>query len=108
METKGAVLATALGYGVAIIINLLVIKMSTRYSFTLVWRRSVLIIMFTLVMFAGAGGTYKLLSLFLSPQSVWQSLVMILACGLVGVVIYGYLGIRSKLVNLLFGKKWIV
>ncbi len=64
-----------------------------------------MIVIFTAMMFAGAGGTYKLLTLFLSPESVWQSLVMILVCAIVGVVIYGYLGMKSKLVNFLFGEK---
>ena len=105
METKGAILATTLGYGAAIIINLIVIKMYAHYPFRLVWRRSLLIVIFTTMMFAGAGGTYKLLTLFLSPESVWQSLVMILVCAIVGVVIYGYLGMKSKLVNFLFGEK---
>ena len=105
METKGAILATILGYGAAILINLIVIKMYAHYPFRLVWRRSLLIVIFTTMMFAGAGGTYKLLTLFLSPESVWQSLVMILICAIVGVVIYGYLGMKSKLVNFLFGEK---
>ena len=47
METKGAILATALGYGAAIIINLIVIKTYAQYPFRLVWRRSLLIVIFT-------------------------------------------------------------
>jgi O-antigen/teichoic acid export membrane protein len=105
METKGAILATALGYGAAVIINLVVIKAYTGYSFRLIWRRSILIVLFTIAMAAGAGGTYKLLSLFLTPQSVWQSLLMILICAMVGIIIYGYLGLKSGLANFLFGDK---
>jgi O-antigen/teichoic acid export membrane protein len=105
METKGAILATALGYGAAIIINLIVIKTYAQYPFRLVWRRCLLIVIFTAVMFAGAGGTYKLLTLFLSPDSVWQSLLIILASAAVGVILYGLLGMKSRLVNFLFGDK---
>jgi O-antigen/teichoic acid export membrane protein len=105
METKGAILATTLGYGAAILINLIVIKMYAHYPFRLVWRRSLLIVIFTITMLVGAGGTNKLLTLFLSPESIWQSLVMILVSAIVGVVIYGYLGMKSKLMNFLFGEK---
>lgn len=105
METKGAVLATALGYVAAVIINLIVIRTFTHYSFTLVWRRSLLIIIFTTIMMAVSGGMYKVISLFLTPQSVWQSILMVLVCAVVGVIVYGYLGLRSKLADLLFGQK---
>ena len=105
METKGAILATALGYGAAIIINLIVIKTYAQYPFRLVWRRSLLIVIFTFIMFIGVGGTYKGFTLFLSPESLWQSLLMILVSAGVGVVIYGYLALKSRLVNFLFGEK---
>jgi O-antigen/teichoic acid export membrane protein len=105
METKGAILATALGYGAAIIINLIVIKTYAQYPFRLVWRRSLLIVIFTFIMFIGVVGTYKGFILFLSPESLWQSLLMILVSAGVGVVIYGYLALKSRLVNLLFGEK---
>ena len=105
METQGAVVATALGYGAAIIINLAVIKVYARFPYKVVWRRTLLITIFTLLMLIGAGAAYKILTLFLSPESAWQSLIIIAVCALTGVLIYGYLGLRSKLVNLLFGDK---
>ena len=105
METKGAILATALGYGAAIIINLIVIKIYAQYPFRLVWRRSLLIVIFTFIMFIGVVGTYKGFTLFLSPESVWQSLFMILVSATVGVIIYGFLALKSRLLNFLFGEK---
>jgi O-antigen/teichoic acid export membrane protein len=105
METKGAILATALGYGAAILINLVVIKMYAHYHYKLVWRRAILIGIFSLLMFLGAGAVYQIFNLFLTPKSAWQSLIMILVCALVGFLIYSYLGLRSKLVNILFGDK---
>lgn len=105
METQGAIVATALGYGAAIVINLLVIKTYARYRFKLVWRRTILIGLFSLLMFLGAGAVYFVLTLFLTPDTVWQSLVIILICALAGILIYGYLGMRTKLINILFGNK---
>lgn len=105
METQGAILATALGYTAAIIINLVVIKIYSRYQFRLVVRRCLLIVIFAGIMWAGTEITLKLLQLFLSPVSKVQSLVMILVCALVGVGIYFYLGLKSRLVYRLFGSR---
>nr|WP_295970961.1 polysaccharide biosynthesis protein [uncultured Bacillus sp.] len=105
METKGAILATALGYGAAILINLYVIKIYAGYRYKLIWRRTLLIVIFSLMMLLGAGAVYWIFTLFLSPASVWQSLIIILVCAFTGVLIYSFLGLRSKLANILFGDK---
>ncbi|MEH7304373.1 putative polysaccharide biosynthesis protein [Neobacillus drentensis] len=104
-ETRGAVLATALGYTVAIVINLIVIKTFSRYQFRLVWRRSLLIVIFAGLMWGGTEIVYKLLLLFLSPASKSQSVLLIVLSAGVGAVIYFYLGLKSGLVNRLFGDR---
>lgn len=103
--TRGAVLATALGYIAAISINMFVIRKFAGYHFRLVVRRSLLIIIFGGLMWAGTGIVYKLLLLFLSPASKGQSLIIIFVSAGVGAVIYFYLGIKSGLVNKLFGDR---
>ncbi|MEH7355510.1 polysaccharide biosynthesis protein [Neobacillus drentensis] len=105
METRGAVLATALGYTAAILINLIVIKAYSRYPFRLVWRRSLLIIIFAGLMWAGTEIMYKILLLFLSPASKIQSVLIISICALVGAGIYFYLSSKSGLTTRLFGDK---
>ncbi|MFL6557506.1 MAG: oligosaccharide flippase family protein [Bacillus sp. (in: firmicutes)] len=104
-ETRGAVLATALGYTAAIVINLIVIKTFSRYRFRLVWRRSLLIVIFAGLMWAGTEIVYKLLLLFLSPASKGQSVLLILVSAGVGAIIYFYLGLKSGLVDRLFGER---
>lgn len=104
-ETKGAVYATALGYIGAILIQLLVIKNYAKYPFLFVWRRSLLIVIFAGIMWAGTEIVYKLLLLVLTPASKFESLVIIIACAGVGAVIYFYLGLKSGLVNRLFGDR---
>jgi O-antigen/teichoic acid export membrane protein len=104
-ETKGAVYATALGYIGAIVIQLLVIKNYAKYPFLFVWRRSLLIVIFAGIMWAGTEIVYYLLLLVLTPESKFQSLVMIIACAGIGAVIYFYLGLKSGLVNRLFGDR---
>ncbi|MGG0740578.1 putative polysaccharide biosynthesis protein [Niallia taxi] len=104
-EANGAILATALGYSAAIIINIFVIKVFAQYPFRLVLRRSVLIIGFTFLMFVGAEIVYRLLGLFLKPESVISSLLMVGIVGLAGGLLYIYLAYRSKLVYLLLGER---
>lgn len=105
MQISGAVLATALGYATAIMINLIVIKMFSRYHYRFVWRRSLLIVIFTAIMWLCTGIVYKLLHQFLSPASKSQSVIIVLICGLTGAAIYFYLGLKSGLAHRLFGDR---
>jgi O-antigen/teichoic acid export membrane protein len=105
METEGAIVATTLGYTAAILINLFVIKTYSRYRFRLVFRRAMLIVIFAGIMWVGTELSFKLLSLFLSPESKPQSLVMIVICAGVGSGIYFYLSLKTKLVYRLFGNR---
>jgi O-antigen/teichoic acid export membrane protein len=105
LETKGAVLATALGYVAAILINLFVIRTFARYPFKLVYRRSLLIIIFNLCMFIATWITYKGALTFLSPETKLQSLIIIAICATIGASVYFYLAIKSRLVYFLFGER---
>ena len=64
-----------------------------------------MIVIFAGIMWAGTEIVYKLLLLFLTPESKFQSLLIIIVCAAVGAVIYFYLGLKSGLVNRLFGDK---
>jgi O-antigen/teichoic acid export membrane protein len=105
METQGAIVATALGYTAAILINLYVIRKFAGYPFRFVWRRSLLIILFSIAMIVAASLAYWLLTLFLSPESKLQAIIIISICALVGAALYAYLGFKSKLVYFLFGER---
>lgn len=104
-ETRGAVLATALGYIAAISINLFVIKKYANYQYKFVFRRSLLILIFAGLMWAGTEIVYKGLLLFLSPASKIQALIIILISAAAGAGIYFYLGMKSGLINHLFGDR---
>ena len=104
-ETRGAVLATAIGYFASIIINLIVIKYFSRYQYRFVWRRSLLIVIIAGCMWLGTEIIYKLLLLFLSPDSKFQSSIIILISAFAGAAIYFYLGLKSGLATRLFGDR---
>jgi len=104
-ETEGAVLATALGYLAAVLINLFVIKKFAQYQFKMVIRRGLLIMIFSGLMAGVTYAAYLGVTLWLSPAEKFSSILIIVICALIGVAIYFYLGFRTKLINLLFGDK---
>jgi O-antigen/teichoic acid export membrane protein len=104
-ETQGAVMSTALGYMAAIIINLLVIKKFAKYPMGFVARRILLILIFSGLMAGVTLAFYEMLVEFLSPAAKFQSIVIIGISAVVGVAVYFYLGLRTKLVDRLFGDR---
>ncbi|MBN8192054.1 polysaccharide biosynthesis protein [Bacillus sp. NTK074B] len=104
-ETQGAVLATTIGYTVAILINLYVIKKYARYQFQLILRRTLFIGALNAVMAGVVWVLYHFLVKFLSPEAGFQSIVLVAICGGVGALVYFYLSMRSKLADKLFGDK---
>jgi O-antigen/teichoic acid export membrane protein len=104
-ETQGAVLATALGYTAAIVINMLVIKTFARYPMGFVARRITLIIVFSGLMAGVTLAFYEVLVQFLSPAAKFQSIILIAISAMVGAAVYFYLGFRTKLVDRLFGDR---
>ncbi|MBS4175956.1 putative polysaccharide biosynthesis protein [Lederbergia citrea] len=103
--TEGAVYATALGYTVSIMINFFVIKRFAYYPFKLVVRRSLLIIIFNVLMAVPVFFAYKGLLYLLSPETRMQSVLLIIACAGIGGIVYAYLGLKSGLADRLFGDR---
>ena len=104
-ETQGAVLATTIGYTVAILINLYIIKKYARYQFRLILRRTMFIGALNAVMAGVVLVLYGVLVKFLNPESGFQSIILVAICGGVGALVYFYLSLRSKLADRLFGDK---
>ncbi|MGG4166165.1 polysaccharide biosynthesis protein [Rossellomorea vietnamensis] len=104
-ETQGAVLATTIGYVVAILINLYVIKKYARYQFRLILRRTMFIGALNAAMAVVVLVLYSILVKFLSPETGFQSILLVAICGGVGALVYFYLSLRSKLADRLFGDK---
>lgn len=104
-ETDGAIYATALGYGVAIAINLVVIKIFSGYRFRLVLRRGLLIVIFNVLMILVAALVYYLTTMVLSPKSEMESIIIILLSAAAGAGIYVYLSFKTRLIYFLFGER---
>ena len=104
-ETNGAILATAIGYSVAVGINLFVIRKALNYKSEMVIRRLFLILAFNAVMFVGVWLTNKGLNMAHIPVGRWQALLYVMIGSGVGMVIYGFLALKSGLAQQLFGDR---
>ncbi|GEK33877.1 putative polysaccharide biosynthesis protein [Kurthia sibirica] len=103
---NGAILATALGYIVSIAINMLVLKNALQYKSKMLVRRTILIAILTAVMAVVVLLTHKGLELILpAVEGRGSALVYIAICGLVGVLVYGYLALRLGLAQKLLGSR---
>ncbi|EDL63874.1 putative polysaccharide biosynthesis protein [Bacillus sp. SG-1] len=105
LETQGAVLATTLGYLAATVINLIVIKIYGNYQYNTVFRRTLLILMFNVVMGVAVIILYGILAQFLDPAAKMQAIILVAICGLAGAGVYFYLSFRSRLADRLFGER---
>jgi len=104
-ETYGAVYATAIGYLVSNIINLIAIKVSLKYHYRFVFRRTLFILILNAVMAIVVWLSYNLLNMFVSSETFIGSLIIVGICGLLGGFVYFYIGIKTKLAIFLLGSK---
>ena len=106
MEADGAILATAIGYGVSITINMLVLKKALNYKSEMVVRRVMLIAILTATMALNVVVAYKLLEVMMGPvDSKFSALVFSVICSAVGVAVYGFLSLRLGLAQKLLGER---
>ena len=104
-EVDGAIIATALGYGVSIVINIWVINRVTDYKSKVVVRRIVLICMLTGVMAVVVWLTHKALYMIAPADSKLLALVYSFVCAGIGAAVYGALSYKLGLAQMLLGDK---
>ncbi|WP_427108496.1 putative polysaccharide biosynthesis protein [Lysinibacillus xylanilyticus] len=106
LEADGAILATAIGYSVSIIINMLVLRKTLNYKSEMVIRRVMLISFLTAAMAVSVLIVHSLLELLMGPVSgKFSALVYSVICAGVGVAVYGYLSLRLGLAQKLLGER---
>lgn len=104
-ETNGAILATAIGYTVAVATNIAIISRTLHYRSKLVKRRLILIGMLNAIMLGSILIVLKLLNMFGVADSKMQALLYIAICAFVGACVYGYLSLKTGLAQKLFGNR---
>jgi len=104
-ETNGAILATAIGYSVAVGLNIAVITRVLEYRSKMVFRRLILISILNFIMFVVVYYLLKGLTAFSAVDGKMHALLYILICAFVGGSIYGYLSLKTGLAQKLFGER---
>ncbi len=104
-ETDGAIAATIIGYVVAIGMNMLVIVKTMNYHSQMVGRRVILIVILNLIMAGAVFLSLSGLDLFMGMDNKFLSMLRILIVGGVGIIVYGYLGLKTGLAQKLMGSK---
>jgi len=106
LEADGAIVATAIGYSVSIIINILVLRKTLNYRSEMVVRRVMLISLLTMAMAISVLIVHKLLELLMGPvDSKFSALLFSIICAGVGVAVYGFLSLRLGLAQKLLGER---
>ena len=104
-EVNGAIAATAIGYAVAVAINIYVISRVLHYRSRMVFRRLILIGIFNVIMLVAVQLTLKGLLAISPVGGKLQALLYVLICAFVGVAVYGALSLKSGLAQKLFGDR---
>ena len=99
----GMLYATMLALSVTIFIMMRAMHKFSKYSVSFLVRRTLLILILSLGMGVFAFGTNALLGLFIDFSSRFQSLIAMLIIGVVGVVVYGYLTLKTRLAESVIG-----
>ncbi|WP_318614163.1 polysaccharide biosynthesis protein [Sporosarcina sp. YIM B06819] len=104
-ETNGAILATTIGYTIAVGINILIIKKTLNYRSKMVFRRLILIFLLNVAMFIAVIASLKGLTAISPAGGKMHAFLYILICTIVGAAIYGYLSFKTGLAQKLFGDR---
>ncbi|MFF5994204.1 polysaccharide biosynthesis protein [Lysinibacillus sp. KU-BSD001] len=105
LQVDGAILATAIGYGVTISINIYVIHKALDYQSIMVRRRVLLIFILTGLMAASVVLAIALLNTFLSPHTKLMAAVYCIVGVSVGAGVYGLISFRIGLAQKLLGAR---
>lgn len=105
LQAYGPLLATAIGLLVPIVLSYKQIHKVTSFSQTIVFRSNLLIAILTLLMGLVVALVTLGLGLVLSPDGRINSMIYILLVGTVGVAFYGYLTLKTRLLDKMLGSR---
>lgn len=103
LESYGPHFSTTVGLGVACYFNLRKLHQKTDFNRSLVFRRTLLIILMTTVMMLVSGLTKALFGTFLSDEHKIQSFLLVMIVAGSGGFAYVYLGLKIRIADKLLG-----
>ena len=104
-ETNGAIVATVIGYSVAIFMNVAVLVVTQDYRSKLLVRRIALITAMNVVMLVVAAIARLVVVQIMPAESKLGAIIIILIVGSIGGLAYGAIAIRLGLAQKLFGER---
>ncbi|WP_284139880.1 polysaccharide biosynthesis protein [Virgibacillus sp. LDC-1] len=105
-SAKGAIFGTALASGTAVVLNLWRIKKSIHFSYRQTFKRTLLVLIFSAIMFIAIVATKFLFGMLLPYEESRTAAVIMLMIGVsVGGVVYLWLGYASTLLERVLGNR---
>ncbi|WP_096436257.1 putative polysaccharide biosynthesis protein [Alteribacter populi] len=102
----GAIYATGLGYLAAIGVNVWAIGKYAEYSYGFLIKRTLLIVIFATIMGLSVWGVNQLIQLALPLETRVATFINLPITIVVGLVVYGFLGVRSGLAGQILGHRF--
>ncbi|WP_078379339.1 putative polysaccharide biosynthesis protein [Sutcliffiella halmapala] len=107
MGAEGSIVATAVGYTVSVAYNLLAIKKYTDFNFSIVLRRTLLMLIFNVIMVGAVLLVLQLLQGYVPySEGRLQAIIVVFVSAVVGAGVYFFLSYRSNLLMYLFGNRF--
>ena len=103
LESYGPLISTTIGFAVASYFNLRKLQHKTGFNVSLVLRRTLLIIILTVMMILATWITRLGLETFLSVERKFSAFILIMGVAAVGGFVYIYLGLNTRLADKLLG-----
>nr|WP_263312958.1 polysaccharide biosynthesis protein [Mammaliicoccus sp. Marseille-Q6498] len=103
-HTLGAVLGTAIALAVAVGFNCYVLWKHAGFNFNITIYHTLKITLYTIIMMLFVEISYLLLSLVVDPTSKMGALIILIVGAIVGMIVYGYLTMRSRLADEFLGE----
>ncbi|WP_323711022.1 putative polysaccharide biosynthesis protein [Mammaliicoccus lentus] len=103
LNTLGAVLGTAIALLIAVALNCYVLWKHANYKFNVTIQHTLRILFYTIIMMLFVELSYFIISLIIDPTSKLGALIVLIVGALVGMIVYGYLTMRSRLADEFFG-----
>ncbi|WP_323704534.1 polysaccharide biosynthesis protein [Mammaliicoccus sp. Dog046] len=102
-HTIGAVMGTAIALLVAVVLNCIVLWKYADFKFDITIYHTLKITLYTIIMLLFVELSYFIVSLFIDPTTKLGALITLLVGGFVGVIVYGYLTMRTRLADEFLG-----
>ena len=104
-KTQGMLFSTIIGFAVTSALIIRAMYQTEPFNLGLLSRRTLLITIFSSVMSVAAIAVRELLYLFIPVSDRFLAIVIVLIVALVGLIVFGYLILKSKLADKIIGSK---